>query len=83
MFCLYSQGASNVFRENILRDNWDESGDALKIALFNILSYINRIRLFPSLREETKIRFQEYLDKIRPEHLILKLLEEDDDFLII
>ena len=77
MSCLYSQGASNVFRETILKDGWEVSEDPLKIALFNILSYINRIRLFPSLREETKISFQEYLDKVRPEHLILKLLEED------
>lgn len=40
MSCLYSQGASRVFRETILKDEWENSDNPLKIALFNILSYI-------------------------------------------
>jgi len=78
MSCLYSDGASRIFREIILSDDWENSGNPLKIALFNIISYINRIKLFPELREEQSILFQDYLNRIRPEQLLFKLMEYDD-----
>jgi len=79
MSCLYSQGASRVFRETALRDDWENSDDPLKVALFNMLSFINRIKLFPLLREEQKRLYQEYLNEVRPEHLILKIAERDKE----
>jgi len=79
MSCLYSQGASRVFRETALRDDWEKSDDPLKIALFNILSFINRIKLFPHLREEQKKLYQDYLANVRPEHLVLKIAETNEE----
>jgi len=79
MSCLYSDGASRIFRETILSDDWENSNNPLKIALFNIISYINRIKLFPELREEQTKLFQEYLNKIRPEQLLFKLMEYDKE----
>jgi len=81
MSYLYSQGASRVFRETIISDKWEESNNPLKIALFNILSYINRIRLFPDLREYHKRLFQDYLNKVRPEQMLLKTAESDKELL--
>jgi len=79
MSCLYSDGASRIFRETILSDNWETSENPLKLALFNIISYINRIKLFPELREEQSRLFQDYLNRIRPEQLLFKLMEYDDE----
>lgn len=36
MICLYSEGVSRVFRETSIRDNWANSEDGFKVALFNI-----------------------------------------------
>jgi hypothetical protein len=66
MSCLYSDGASRIFREFILKDNWEVSENPIKLAIFNIISYINRIKLFPELRKEQIKLFEEYLNKIRP-----------------
>ena len=81
MICLYSDGVSRIFRETSIRDNWDKSDDGFKVALFNILSYINRIKLSYDNLEKQKaynIKLNKYLNKINPEVLLLDFINKYD-----
>ncbi len=81
MISLYSSGVSRFIREVAIRDNWRKSDDGFKVAFYNILSYINRIRLNPNnkeKRDEINKKLNEYLFKVKPEILLLDLIERKD-----
>jgi len=81
MITLYSSGVSRFIREIAIRDNWRKSEDGFKVAFYNILSYINRIRHNPNnkeKRDEINRKLNEYLFKIKPEILLLDLIERKD-----
>ena len=81
MICLYSDGVSRVFRETSIRDNWAKSEDGFKVAFFNILSYINRIKLsYDNLekQKEYNIKLNKYLNQINPEILLLDFINKYD-----
>ena len=81
MICLYSDGVSRIFRETSIRDNWAKSEDGFKVAFFNILSYINRIKLsYDNLKKQKEYnnKLRKYLNKINPEVLLLNLINKYD-----
>jgi hypothetical protein len=85
MICLYSDGVSRIFRETSIRDNWAKSEDGFKVVFFNILSYINRIKLSHNnleKQQEYNNKLRKYLNKVNPEVLLLDFINKYDEELI-